>query len=234
MERDTRFHRALREFKERTNEEAVIAYNIGGLVDVNLEDDVLDIGGGAGRISRAIQPVEDRVTIIDVDEYPPEEGCFRTQKRWEEVKPWKQWDVVLASHVWGHFYSSGTTQEAFEKAHGAAKPGGNLVLVYNLNDERFLFGKIARYCQDRMPGCVIDRFEEVIFHGLPVEQRYFHTNLRGESFNDLAEMFRILCIERDEVFDEHKSEIAGYLERNQVEPQIYIPQKVVAVKKEGK
>ncbi|MEP0004754.1 MAG: methyltransferase domain-containing protein [Balneola sp.] len=96
----------LNTYKLITNEEVFIADRVWDYVKKYKLKHILDIGTGNGQIMSYLKQKEPELIIDGVDPIQPENSnCFETFfcQKFEEFEFKKKYDLILFSHVFGHF-----------------------------------------------------------------------------------------------------------------------------------
>src|ERR1700722_3291988 len=99
-ELEKNFHK----FKNLTKEEFFIAQEIKKHAEIKDTDTILDIGCADGNLSKSLTKDSTNITFLDVNEFDfsPQEKFIHAS--FEEAEIDDKYDIILSSHVWGHFY----------------------------------------------------------------------------------------------------------------------------------
>jgi SAM-dependent methyltransferase len=130
----------LSRFKSISREDEQIADLIVRSIPVRNVQSVLDVGAGVGLISRRIATAVDGPVSIHVLEpelkytYPPAVTVYRT--RWEDAQKLGRYDLILMSHVSGHFIQN-DRGDVIARAIDHLSHKGILVIVENAPIEPF-------------------------------------------------------------------------------------------------
>lgn len=130
----------LSRFKSLSREDEQIADLIVRSIPFRDVRSVLDVGAGVGVVSRRIAEAVGGAVSIDVLEpelmytYPPSVTVYRT--RWEDAQGLGRYDLILMSHVVGHFVQE-DRGNVIAKAIDHLSPGGILAVVENAPVEPF-------------------------------------------------------------------------------------------------
>lgn len=216
-------------FKNTTKEENRIIDLIKSEIPVHSNWKVLDIGSNKGTISHAIQSNSKNITLVDVENFDIKTGARFLKGTWENLNVDETFDLIIASHVWGHFYHNGTTAFAFQKALDVLKRGGLLVLCYNTNSG--IIGELIDLSKKLFSDFQYDIFDESLIHNLDTKEFAFKVTLKETAFKNLTDLIQTLIIVPDQVYESKKSEIRKYFETHLPNPEFLIDQKIVVVKK---
>lgn len=214
-------------FKEITEEEEKIVNLIKENVYVGPVTTVLDIGSNKGSISKSIQKDVSNITLVDVEDFDVSSEVKFVRGKWEELKLDTQFDLVIASHVWGHFHHDKTTTIAFVKALKSVKPKGKLVLCYNSNNG--VVGELVSLGKNLFKDFQYDIFDEGLVSHLNKMEIPFSVSLRAKSFEELVNLIQVLLIVTDEEFELKKKHIENYLRSRLSVPEFEVWQKIVIV-----
>lgn len=216
-----------KEFKNVTQEEAKIVKKIKKNAEIKNTTTILDIGGNDGTISKKLQPNTKNITLIDIDEFDSKSGVKFIKSAWENAEIKEKFDIVIASHVWGHFGYSRTQQKAFIKAINSKKQGGKLFLCYNSN-AGFL-NKLIKFSETLFEDFQYDYFDETLLSNLKYKEESFSVKLTAESFERLAELCWVLIIADKEVYELKKKKIEEFLRKELDSPEFEVVQKIVII-----
>jgi SAM-dependent methyltransferase len=216
-------------FKSVTGEEDIIINLIKSAVPMDIASEVLDIGSNNGKISHAIQPNSKNITLVDVEDFNIQTGASFLKGEWENIEISKKFDVILASHVWGHFYHSGTMRVAFEKAWNSTKKGGRLVLCYNTNEG--ILGELVGMCKSIFPDFMYDVFDESLLKDFKKKEIAFTILLKARSIEELVDLIHVLIIVPDEMYESNREKIKEYVQDKIPNLELEINQKIVIVEK---
>jgi 2-polyprenyl-3-methyl-5-hydroxy-6-metoxy-1,4-benzoquinol methylase len=235
-------------YKRTTQEKQNIAYIIKTYVDIKPEYKVLDIGSAQGMVVKMVQPNLENITMVDIIEQDVS-PCKYIKKPFEEIDVVTirdKYDVVIASHVWGHFYYNNSANESLIKMCDATKNDGYLVIVSNTNAG--FFGELGKYVKKLLPKSQINQFhefrknsEEYCFIHFAGYVRslwncgcyHFNTNVRMENMDQLTDLCRIFFVNDDKEYTNKRDVIHHYLKTHLAFPELCIEQKalIVQVKK---
>lgn len=224
-----KFFQQFEVFKDITKEESAIVEQIKKTVNITSDTMVLDIGCAKGVITKAIQPNYFHITLVDFDETESDGSLTFIQGKWEDVTIDDQYDVVLLSHVWGHFAYTNTTKQAFNKALSNTKDGGRVLLCYNSNDD--FVGELINFSKESIGDIQYDVFDESLLKGLEYAVSTFSVPIHANSFKELADFVRVLIIAPDNVYDAKMLEMEKFLSERLDKPEFTIGQKLVVVSK---
>ncbi len=216
-------------FKELTHEENKIIDLIRENVLITQTKTIIDIGSNRGVISHAVQPRAENITLIDVEDFDIKTGAKFLKGKWEEVEVEKKEDLIIASHVWGHFHHDGTTRRAFFKALNSTKDGGNVILCYNANND--IVGNLITICKNLFSDFQYDVFDESLLKDLSIKEIVFNVSLKVQNFNQLTDLMQVLMIAPDEVYESKKEQIRSFLEKKLEKPELNICQKLIIIQK---
>src|SRR3989344_3336886 len=121
-------------FKRVTGEENKIIEIIKNNLPIEKYTSILEVGSNKGNISRALQPNQNNITLLDVENFQMPDEIKYIKERWEKAIIKEKFEVIIASHVWGHFYHNKSTKKSFDKMINCLKSRGRLVLCYNINE----------------------------------------------------------------------------------------------------
>jgi SAM-dependent methyltransferase len=131
----------IKRFKQVSREDHQIAEILAGVVDLRAVESILEIGAGPGVISRTLAASAKpgcRVAVIEPNspEYTFEDTTQVCCSTWEHAKIEDTFDLVLMSHVMGHFDPPRRTAEV-TRAAANLTPQGTLAIVTNGPAEPF-------------------------------------------------------------------------------------------------
>jgi len=178
-------------FKQITQEEEIIIEQINAyLPKLDPENTVLDIGCAGGAISHALQPNSQNITLIDIDEFDIKSNATFIKNTWEKAELDKVFDVIIASHVWGHFHHTNTTKKSFDKAAEHLTPNGKLILCYNTNKD--FLGRIVEFANTTFNNFQFDIFDERLTKKLTTREVIFDVKLEARNFDELTDLLQVL------------------------------------------
>ncbi|MFO0718506.1 MAG: class I SAM-dependent methyltransferase [Candidatus Paceibacterota bacterium] len=212
-------------FKEISREEETIINLIRQNILVNENCKILDIGSNRGAISHALQKNTNNITLIDVEDFDIKTGARFFKGKWEDLNLDEKFDVILASHIWGHFHYEKTTRKSFEKALNSLTPKGKIILCYNSNDD--FVGKLVNFCNTIFNDFQYDIFDESLLDNPKIVN--FSLTLKCKDFGELADLVQVLIIVPDTEFESKKAEIESFLRNNLEKPEFAINQKLVII-----
>ncbi|MDB5266820.1 MAG: putative methyltransferase [Parcubacteria group bacterium] len=227
----TELERNFQKFKKITREEFFIAEEIKKHVEIKDTDTILDVGCADGNLSKSLTKDSTNITFLDVDEFnfSPQEKFIRSS--FEEVELGEKFDLILSSHVWGHFYRNNTFGFCFKKAHDLLKEGGKLIVVHNSNKD--FTGKLIEFSKTLFDQIEFDVFLDEFLEGADYEESYFDVNLKAETFRELAELVQVLLVVPDAIYYSKIEEMTRFLEANLEKPEFAINQRLLVIKKKG-
>ncbi len=214
-------------FKEITKEEFYISQEIKKHLKVQETDVILDVGCSSGDLSKSLTTNSTNITFLDVDEFnfSPQEEFIHSS--FEEARINKKYDIVLSSHVWGHFHRNNTFDFCFDKACNLLKENGKLVVVHNSNKD--FTGELIRFTEYLFGEVEFDVFHEHILEKLDYEEFKFEVNLKADSFLELAEMVQVLMIVPDNLYYSKIDQITEFLKHKFETPEFAIQQKLLVI-----
>ncbi len=212
-------------FKNITNEEGEIIKIIKENIKVSSLTSILDIGSNSGYISSKLQPQKNKITLIDIDEFNTEPEIKFIKSSWEEAIIEGKFDLIIASHVWGHFGYKDTQKIAFDKMIKHKLDKGKIILCYNTNSE--FMGKLVDFSKEVLGDFQYDYFDEDIIKEYDKKEITFEVKLKAKDFEDLAELVKILIITEEKNYK--KNQVKEFLERNLSKPEFKIEQKVIII-----
>lgn len=215
------------QFKEITQEEDVIIKHMREMLNIDEDTSILDIGAGDGTISRNLQSNVSNIFLVEIDEFDFPEEITVFKDTWEDAAIDGNYDIVLASHVWGHFHYTKSIKEAFSKMKKSTNRGGRLVVCYNTNLD--FVGSLIKKSKSWFNSFQYDIFDETLLVGLEYSELHFSVTLKAKTFEELAGLVQVLIIVSDEEFEEKKSDIVCFLENHLKEPAFEIKQKIVSI-----
>jgi SAM-dependent methyltransferase len=141
----------------------------------------------------------------------------------------EKFDLILSSHVWGHFYRNNTFDFCFKKALDLLKENGKLIVVHNSNKD--LTGKLIEFSKTLFDQIEFDVFLDEFLEGVNYKESYFDVNLKAETFRELAELAQVLLVVPDGVFYPKIEEMTKFLETNLEKPEFSINQRLLVIEK---
>lgn len=216
-----------KKFKEITQEETKIIEIIKNNVKVADSTKVLDVGSNEGNISKAIQDKKDKITLVDINEFDLESGIRFIKSGWENLELKEKFDLILASHVWGHFGYTNTQKIAFERVLFSKDQNGKIVLCYNTNSG--FMGELIKFSKEIIKDFQYDYFDEDLIKEYNKKEILFNVVLKGKDFEELVELIQILIITEPSHYKGKKQEMKKFLEINLDSPSFLIEQKIVII-----
>ena len=225
----TKLEANFRQFKNITREEDFISEEIKKHVDIKDSDTILDIGCADGKLSKSLTKDSSNITFLDVDEFDfsPQEKFIRSS--FEKVEIDHKFNLILSSHVWGHFYRNNTFKFCFDKAHTLLEDDGKLIVVHNSNND--FMGKLIDFSKTLFDPIEFDVFLDEYLEGAIYEEHYIDVNLKTESYEELADMVQVLLVVPDEIFYSKVDQIIEFLKENLEKPEFAINQRLLVIKK---
>ncbi|MEX0932896.1 MAG: methyltransferase domain-containing protein [Candidatus Pacearchaeota archaeon] len=225
----TKLEENFKKFKRITKEEHFIAKEIKKVVKISEEDTLLDVGCADGALSKSLVKSPKNITFLDIDEFDfsPQEKFIRSS--FEEVDISENYNYILTSHVWGHFYRNNSFQFCFDKALELLKKDGKLIIVHNSNNE--FIGKLIDFSKSLFKKMEFDVFLNPTLKNVKYQEGYFNVNLKAKTYRELAELVQVLIIVPDEVYYKNIGKMISFLEKNLKRPEFEINQRIVVVKK---
>jgi len=216
-------------FKNITKEEFFIAEEIKKHVEVRDTDTILDIGCADGNLSRSLIGNSTNITFLDINEFDfsPQEKFIHSS--FEEAEIDQKYDIILTSHVWGHFHRNNTFDFCFKKAHGLLKENGKLIVVHNSNKD--FTGKLIDLAKTLFKEVEFDVFLDEFLSDMNYSKHYFDVSLKADNFRELAELIQVLLIVPDALYYEKIGEIIEFLENNLEKPEFPINQRLLVIEK---
>lgn len=216
-------------FKGITREEFFIAQEIKRYVQIQDGNTILDVGCAGGDLSRSLVRDSRCITFLDVNEFDfsPQEKFIHAS--FEEAEIDGQYDYMLTSHVWGHFYRNDTFEFCYKKAHELLKGGGKLIVVHNSNKD--FIGKLIDFSKSLFKEIEFDVFLDEFLEGEDYSEHYFDVNLQAESFRELAELVQVLLVIPDAVYYEKIEDVVYFLKQNLEKPEFLINQRLLVIEK---
>lgn len=227
-----KFYKVFEKFKEKTKEENLIVENIKKLIDIKTNDTILDIGSSSGEISSSLQSNIEKITLVDIDETNIPKNFNFIKGEWEKLDIKEKFDIVLASHVWGHFFYTKTQRIAFEKAFNSVKRGGKLVLCYNSNDD--IVRDIIIFLRTKKLEAQFDYFDESFLEGLDYVEKKFEVYLDCSDFDELTDYMQVFFVMSDSDFNKTRNLFKSKLKDLLSSPNLIFSQKIVVIKKNKK
>lgn len=224
-ELEKNFHK----FKNITREEFFIAQQIKKNLDIKDTNTILDVGCADGNLSKSLVQDSSNITFLDVDEFnfSPQEKFIRSS--FEKVELDHKYDIILTSHVWGHFYRNNTFNFCFEKARNLLEENGKLVVVHNSNKD--FTGKLIDFSKTLFKEIEFDVFHDDLLSGTNFKEYYFDVNLKAETYRELAELVQVLLVVPDELYYLEIEEVIKFLEKNLEKPEFSINQRLLIIEK---
>ena len=220
---------------ENTHEKEKIASFVKSAISIRPTDNVLDVGSSYGDLVRLIQPNTKNITMVDILDQEIKDANYIKQ-RFEECNLNQQYDLVIASHVWGHFAHSQTSRRALEKVIRHTKNGGKIIITHNTNTG--FFGYLGEYVKSLMPQSEINQFDEKLTKPYldeailkPVLAGYFNSVLTTETFEELANMCRVFFVNDEKIYEKNRKAIHCFLSGNLYSPELMIEQKMTIFEK---
>lgn len=223
----TKLEKNFFKFKEITREEFYISQEIKKYLNIEETDTILDVGCANGNLSKSLITNSTNITFLDVDEFnfSPQEEFIHSS--FEEARINKKYDIVLSSHVWGHFHRNKTFDFCFNKACSLLKDAGNLVVVHNSN--KGFIGELINFTEDLFQEVEFDIFHENILTDSDYQEYEFDVNLKVNTFRELAEMVQVLMIVPDKLYYSKIDQIIEFLKDNLKTPEFPIKQKLLII-----
>ncbi len=224
-ELERNFHK----FKQITKEESIIAEQIRKNIDIKDTDTILDVGCADGNLSKSLTKNTSNITFLDVDEFnfSPQEKFIRSS--FEEVELSEKFDVILSSHVWGHFYRNNTFVFCFHKALDLLKENGKLIVVHNSNKD--FIGKLIEFSKTLFDQIEFDVFLDEFLENVEYKESYFDVSFKAETFKELAELVQVLLVVPDNIYYSKIEEVTKFLETNLKKPEFPINQRLLIIEK---
>jgi len=224
-ELEKNFHK----FKKITREEFFIAEEIKKHLEIRDTSTILDIGCADGNLSKSLTGNSTNITFLDVNEFDfsPQEKFIHSS--FEEAEINENYDIILSSHVWGHFYRNDSFDFCFKKAHDLLKENGKLIVVHNSNKD--FTGKLIDLSKKFFKEVEFDVFLDEFLESVHYSEYYFDVNLKAETFRELAELIQVLLIVPDELYYSKIEDIIVFLEKNLEKPEFLINQRLLVVEK---
>jgi len=232
------YNSAFELYKRTTQEKENIASIIRSYVPINSVTKVLDIGSAQGVVVKMVQPNLENITMIDIidQDVAP---CTYIKKPFEEIKSEElenKYDLVIASHVWGHFYHNHSAEKSLVKMCDALKDDGHLVIISNTNSG--FFGELGIYIESILPESQINQFHELTeytgewyfkyintnYRLNNVRELYFNTHVKMQDMNQLTDLCRIFFVNDDKEYTKKRDQIKNYLDTKLAFPEICIEQ----------
>ena len=216
-------------FKKITKEEFHISTQIKRFLKINNTDIILDIGCANGDLSRSLTQNSSNITFLDVDEFnfSPQEEFIHSS--FEEASINKKYEIILSSHVWGHFHRNNTFDFCFNKAQSLLKNDGKLVVVHNSNED--FTGDLIGLTESLFKEVEFDVFHKSILTDLNYQEYNFDVNLKASNFRELAELVQVLMIVPDELYYSRIDQVNEFLEKKLKKPEFSIQQKLLIIDK---
>lgn len=224
----TELEKNFHKFKQITKEEYFIAEEIKKSVRIEDASTMLDVGCADGNLSKSLTKYSTNITFLDVDEFnfSPQEKFIRSS--FEEVELGEKFDLILSSHVWGHFYRNNTFGFCFNKALDLLKEDGRLIVVHNSNKD--FTGKLIEFSKTLFNQIEFDVFLDEFLEGVNYNESYFDVSLKAETFRELAELVQVLLVVPDSIFYSKIDEMTQFLETSLDKPEFAINQRLLVIK----
>jgi cyclopropane fatty-acyl-phospholipid synthase-like methyltransferase len=224
-ELEKNFHK----FKDITREEFFIAEEIKKHINIRDSDTILDIGCADGNLSRSLTGNSTNITFLDVNEFDfsPQEKFIHSS--FEEAEIYEKYDIILSSHVWGHFYRNNSFDFCFKKALDLLKENGKLIVVHNSNKD--FIGSLIDLSKTIFKEVEFDVFLDKFLENVNYSEYYFDVSLKASNYRELAELIQVLLIVPDELYYEKIEEIIEFLENNLAKPEFLINQRLLVIEK---
>ncbi len=216
-------------FKDLTKEEFFIAQEIKKHLDIRDTDTILDVGCADGNLSRSLTENSTNITFLDVNEFDfsPQEKFIHSS--FEEAEIDEKYDIILTSHVWGHFYRNNSFDFCFKKALDLIKEDGKLIVVHNSNKD--FTGSLIDLSKTLFKEVEFDVFLDEFLKNVNYKEYYFDVNLKAANYRELAELIQVLLIVPDALYYAKIDEIIKFLEKNLEKPEFPINQKLLIIEK---
>ena len=216
-------------FKNITKEEFFIAQEIKKHIDIRDTDTILDIGCADGNLSRTLTKNSTNITFLDINEFDfsPQEKFIHSS--FEEAEIDQSYDIILTSHVWGHFHRNNSFDFCFKKAHSLLKENGKLIVVHNSNKD--FTGSLIDLSKILFKEVEFDVFHDEFLKNVKYSEYYFDVSLKAETYRELAELIQVLLIVPDELYYAKITEIVEFLEKNLESPEFPINQRLLVIEK---
>ena len=214
-------------FKKITKEEEKILAIIKKEIKIDENTTILDIGSNKGVLSKAIQPNKKKITLIDIQEFNHEKEITFIKSAWESAEIKEKYDLILASHVWGHFGYTNTQEHSFKKMTECVKENGKIILVYNTNSQ--FMKSLIDYAHKTLQEFQYDYFNEQITKKLPKKETIFSVTVKATTFTELTNLLQILLITENTEYTKQKGNIESFLKKTLTKPEFNIEQKVVMI-----
>lgn len=225
----TELEKNFHKFKDITKEEFFIAEEIKKHIGIRDTDTILDIGCADGNLSRSLVKDSTNITFLDVNEFDfsPQEKFIRSS--FEEAEIDEKYDLILSSHVWGHFYRNDTFDFCFKKAYSLLKEGGKLIVAHNSNKD--FTGKLIDLSKSMFKEVEFDVFLDEFLKNVNYSEYYFDVILKAKTFRELAELVQVLLVVPDDLYYAKIDEIIEFLEKNLEKPEFPINQRLLVIDK---
>jgi cyclopropane fatty-acyl-phospholipid synthase-like methyltransferase len=216
-------------FKNLTQEESFIAKEIKKYVDIKETDKILDIGCADGNLSRSLTKDSGNITFLDVNEFDfsPQEKFIHSS--FEDAEIDEKYDIILSSHVWGHFYRNNSFDFCFQKALDLLKETGKLIVVHNSNKD--FTGKLIDLSKTLFKEVEFDVFIDDSLKNVKYHESYFDVSLKAQTYRELAKLIQVLLIVPDDLYYAKIEEIIEFLEKNLEKPEFMINQRILVIEK---
>jgi trans-aconitate methyltransferase len=216
-------------FKNITREEFFIAEEIKKHINIKDTDKILDVGCADGNLSRSLTGNSTNITFLDINEldFSPQEKFIHSS--FEEADIDQKYDIILTSHVWGHFYRNNSFDFCFKKAHDLLNENGKLIVVHNSNMD--FTGSLIEFSKTLFKEMEFDVFLDEFLKDVNYNEYYFDVNLKAETYRELAELIQVLLIVPDPLYYAKISEIIDFSEKNLKKPEFPINQRLLLMEK---
>lgn len=221
------FQKKLERFKEITQEENKIISIIKKNVMINKKTKILDVGSNIGNISKALQTNLKNITLIDIEELNINQKVNFIKNKFEDVELNDKFDIIITSHVWGHFDFTRTSESVFKKIMRYKKEDGKVIIVYNINKD--FLKDLINLSKSIFKEFQYDSFNENLIKNLNYKTISFSIILKEKTFEKLTELIQILMIVKDKEFELKKDEILRFLKSRLKEPEFEIQQNLIII-----
>ncbi|MCF7866403.1 class I SAM-dependent methyltransferase [Candidatus Woesearchaeota archaeon] len=214
-------------YNKISEEKQIIAEIIKNNIDMNNVKNILDIGSNTGEISQQIRSIGSKITFCDPITLPKTnyaEDIF-VKEKFEDAKINEKYDLILANHVWGHFWENTTTNQVLEKIFKHKKEDGRVIITYNTN--KGYIDTLTKYIHTLVPESTFDNFKGRIF---PEKKINFWTEIITPTFFELADLCRLFYTASDEEYNNKFFFIENFMEQTLYKPKLIIEQEMLIVK----
>lgn len=216
MEEDAQYKRQLDLLTKSSTEKGIELLKIGEIIaGLARREKFLDIGAGGGDLTIPISQSFGRTVIVEPNE--KQTAIFRQRypqvevynELWEQVDFGTQrFDLILCSHVL-YYIEEGKWLPAVEKMHRHLEENGVVIIILQspVGEVARFFNRFAHYDVSilKLWGQLLQRYGEKA-----VDVRYFISEIRTESLEDMLEIALFLLLDRK--FRKKTDEIRDYLE----------------------